>query len=94
LEYSKPKAEKHALASHCIMASVLNDSTYRKLITEPNSDTEETTPSLRSGCGADIVKKSLPHAAKYRSSTINKGGVILPRSTVNCIASPTYGLAE
>jgi hypothetical protein len=59
-----------------MMASVLDDSTYRKLITEPNSDTEETTTSLtkKSGSGAYIVKKSLPHAAKYRSSTNNKGG--------------------
>jgi hypothetical protein len=50
------------------MASVLDDITYRKLITEPNSNTEETTPSLskKSGSGVDIVKKSLPHAAKYR----------------------------
>jgi hypothetical protein len=86
-----------------IMASVLNDSTNTKLITdntklitEPKSDTEETTPSLskKSGSGADIVKKSLPHAAKYRSSMINKGGVIRLRSTVNCVASTTYGLAE
>jgi len=49
------------------MASVLDDSTYRKLITEPNSDTEETTSSLskKSGSRVDIVKKSLTHAAKY-----------------------------
>jgi hypothetical protein len=80
------------------MQIILNDPVYKILKTNPTRKIERKTILIKkSGIPDDTARKLSPHGAVppriYGLPKIHKADVPL-RPIVNCISSPTYGLAK